>query len=179
MDSFEFNKILGAVLGSLLFTMAIGLLSDGLFSTPKPKTPGYALPAAEAVTEASNAPAAPSEPLPVLLAKADPVKGEANAKACTACHNFQKGAAAKVGPPLYGILGRPKGSIAGFSYSEGLKGKGGEWTFEDLNQFIANPKGYIAGTKMSYAGEKDDAKRAAILAYLRSLADSPVPLPAP
>lgn len=179
MDSFELNKYAGALLGTLLFTMAISVLSDALFYNPKPKTPGYALASAQAATQSdAKASTAPAESLPVLLAKADPAKGEASAKACGACHNFQKGGTAKVGPPLYGVVGREKASVAGFAYSESLKGKGGAWTFEDLNQFIANPRGYASGTKMSYSGEKDDAKRAAILAYLRSLSDSPVPLPA-
>lgn len=179
MDSFQFNKIAGAVLGTLLFGMATGIASETIFTHPKPAKPGYELPSAE-VASAEPAPAAkaPAEPLPELLAKADPQKGQADTKACQACHNFEKGAGAKIGPPLYGVVDRPKGSVPGFAYSDGMKSKGGNWTFEDLNSFITDPKAYVAGTKMAaFGGEKDAHKRADILAYLRSLSDSPAPLP--
>ena len=179
MASNEFNKIAGAVLGTLLFTMGVGIVSDGVISGHKPKTAGYDLPSAEEAPAAGSAQAAvaPSEPLPVLLAKADPKKGEGLVKACQACHAFEKGAAAKVGPPLYGVVERPVASIAGFSYSEALKAKGGAWTFDALNAFITSPKAYANGTKMAYAGEKDAGKRADILAYLRGDSDTPAALP--
>jgi cytochrome c len=177
MDSFEINKIAGALLGSLLFVMGLGLVSDALFSQAKPAKPGYDLPAAEEHAAGAAVAAAPSEPLPVLLAKADSKKGEALTKACQACHSFEKGGAVKVGPPLYGIVDRPVASVAGFAYSDGLKGKGGAWTFEALDHFITNPKGYAAGTKMAYGGEKDAGRRADIEAYLRTLSDNPAPLP--
>ena len=107
-----------------------------------------------------------------------PKKGEGYAKACATCHNFEKGGAAKVGPPLYGVLNRPVASLAGFDYSDALKKKGGTWSFDEIFKFIGNPKGDVPGTKMGYAGEKDAQRRADIEAYLRSLADSPAPLPA-
>ena len=179
MASNEFNKIAGAVLGTLLFTMATSIASNGIFSAHKPKVQGYALAGAEEAHGAGGAQAAPVSAVPIaaLLAKADPKKGEANAKACTACHSFDKGGAAKVGPPLYGVVERPLGSMAGFAYSEPLKAKGGTWSYDALNAFVTSPKAYINGTKMAYAGEKDDAKRADIIAYLRSLSDNPAPLP--
>ena len=107
----------------------------------------------------------------------DAKKGEALSKPCAACHDFTKPGVSKVGPPLYGVVNRAKGHVAGFAYSDALKAKGGDWSFDELNKFIADPKKDIPGTKMAYAGEKDDSKRADIVAYLRSLADSPVALP--
>ena len=101
----------------------------------------------------------------------------ADVKVCQSCHSFEKGGVAKVGPPLYGVLGRPKGSIAGFGYSDGMKGKGGDWTFADLNQFITKPSAYVSGTKMTYPGEPDPQKRADIIDYIDTLSDSPLPLP--
>ncbi|MBV9065919.1 MAG: cytochrome c family protein [Methylobacteriaceae bacterium] len=179
MDSFEFNKIAGGLLVTLLFTMALGVFSDAVFSHPKLAKPGYDLPAAEeASLEAGNAPAA-AAPLPERLAKADPKKGEAIAKDCAACHNFEKGAGAKIGPPLYGVVDRQRASIPGFAYSDAMKSKPGNWTFDELDKFIANPKGDIPGTKMAFAGEKDPQKRADIVDYLNSLSDSPKPLPQP
>eukprot|EP01037_Dinobryon_pediforme_P007029 gene7029-7093_t len=178
MDDLAFNKIAGAVLGTLLFVMGLGIVSNGIFSHEKSSKAGYELAAGEAPGKAEAvAPAAAEEPLPVLLAKADAAKGEASAKACAACHSFEKGGAAKVGPPLYAVVSRAKGSIAGFAYSEGMKAKGGNWGYDELNAFITNPKAYVSGTKMGYAGEKDGAKRANILAYLKTLSDAPVDFP--
>ena len=180
MDSFEVNKIAGGVLGTLLLTMALGLFSGFIYAPPVPTKPGYDLPAAPAEGSGDGAakPAAPAEPLPVLLAKADINKGESFAKACGACHNFEKGAAAKVGPPLYGVVGREVASVPGFSYSDALKSKGGTWDYEKINAFITSPKSYAPGTKMTFAGESDPVKRADIIDYLHTLSDTPEPLPA-
>ena len=179
MDSFEFNKIAGATLGACLFLMVLGVFSDAVFSRPHGGKPGYDLPGASdtGVVGAGTAPAA-VEPLPVLLAAADAKRGETAAKPCVACHSFEKGGAAKVGPPLYGVLNRDIASQS-FAYSEPLKAKDGDWTYDNLNAFIQAPQTFAKGTKMAYGGEKDAKKRADIIAYLRSLADSPAPLPAP
>jgi len=177
MDSFQFNKFAGAILGALGLTLGLNLISEGVFSHTKLAKPGYDLPGAMQESEAKSETAAPAEPLPKLLASADVAKGQADTKVCQACHNFEKGAGVKVGPPLYGVVGRPKASIAGFEYSDGLKAKGGNWTFEDLNSFITSPKTYIAGTKMAYGGEANASKRADIIDYLHTLSDKPEPLP--
>jgi cytochrome c len=176
----ETNKIAGAVFGTLLFVVGVNVIAGGLFSPHKPAVPGYDLPAPEAGAEAGGgaAAAAPSEPLPVLLAKADPAKGQAAAKKCAACHDFTKGGPNKVGPNLFGVVSRPKASHEGFNYSAAMKGKGGDWSYEEIDHFINNPKGYIPGTIMAFAGVAKAEERADILAYLRTLADSPVPLPA-
>ena len=179
MDSFEFNKIAGGILGTLMLTMMLGIFAHMVFAPSIPAKPGYDLPSAAAEQTAADTPSAPAEPLPVLLAKADPAKGQSFAKACGACHNFEKGAAAKVGPPLWGVVGRQVASIAGFGYSDAMKAKGGSWTMDDINKFITNPKAYVAGTKMGYAGESNPEKRADIIAYLDKLSDSPEPLPKP
>ena len=177
MDSFELNKIAGAVLGSLLFLMGLGVISDALFAAPHMAKPGYALPAAEESHGGGAAAPEASIPLPVLLAKADAKKGEGLVKACAACHSLDSSGAAKAtGPTLYGVIDRAVGST-GFAYSDSMKAKGGKWGYDQINAFLANPKGVVAGTKMSYAGEKDAAKRADIIAYLRSLSESPSPLP--
>ena len=173
----EINKMAGALLGSLLGVMGLGMFSDVLYAPDHMKKAGYDLPAGEAASGKAAAAKPAAEPLPVLLAKADAKKGESLVKPCAACHDFTKPGVSKVGPPLYGVVGRAKAHVAGFAYSDPMKAKGGDWSFEELNKFIADPKKDIAGTKMAYAGEKDDGKRADIIAYLRTLADSPVPLP--
>ncbi len=176
MDSFEFNKIAGAILGALGLTLGLILVSDAIFSHPPLAKPGYDLPGEPEATGKPEA-AAPAEPLPELLAKADIAKGEADIKVCQACHNFEKGAGVKVGPPLYGVVGRAKASVAGFDYSDPLKAKGGNWTFEDLNAFLTSPKTFVPGTKMAFGGEANAHKRADILDYLHTLSDKPEALP--
>ncbi|WP_034991510.1 c-type cytochrome [Beijerinckia mobilis] len=179
MSSFEFNKYAGAFFGSLLFAMALVTASDLIFEHPPLAKPGYDLPGAtEGGGESGGGEATPAvAPLPERLAKADIKKGEADTKPCQACHTFDKGGGAKVGPPLWGIVDRPKASVAGFAYSDATKAKGGNWTLEDLDVFITSPKTFISGTKMAFGGEKDPQKRADLIDYLNTLSDSPKPLP--
>ena len=169
------NKTALAVMMVLLLTMGLGVFANALYAPEKAAKPGYNLPEGGAKTAEAAAPKEP--PLPQLLAKADLKKGEADVHVCQACHNFEKGAGAKVGPPLYGVVDRPKGSVAGFTYSDGMKGKGGDWTYADLNTFLTKPSAYVSGTKMTYPGEPDPQKRADIIDYLHTLSDSPAPLP--
>jgi cytochrome c len=176
MDLFQLNKIAGAVLGTLLFVQVVALTSDAIFSHNKPAKPGDNLPGAQEAA-APAAKSAPEVPLAQLLAKADPKKGEDDTKPCQACHNFEKGAGVKIGPPLWGVVGRARASVPGFDYSAAMKAKGGTWTFEELFQFINDPQAYIPGTKMTFTGEPDPQKRADIIAYLRTLSDNPLPLP--
>ncbi|WP_457104156.1 c-type cytochrome [Methylobacterium sp. P5_C11] len=177
MNSFEVNKVLGAVLGALLFAAGSGFVAELIYH-PKPAgKAGYDLPEPEPVAAAA-APEAKVEPIAVRLASANVEKGEAGTKACHACHNFEKGGPNKVGPDLYGVVERPKGSHPGFEYSAAMKEKGGAWTYADLDEFLTNPKGYVKGTKMSFAGIASPQERANVIGYLRTLAETPKPLPA-
>ena len=169
-------QILGALGGAILFALFLGLLSNALVRTETPDRPGFDLPSG--VAPAKAAAPATAVPLPALLAKADPAKGQALTKVCATCHSFDKGGAAKVGPNLYNVVDRAKGSEAGFGYSDAMKAKGGKWTFDDINTFITDPKAFVPGTKMGFGGEPDAGKRADIIAYLRTLSDHPAPLPA-
>jgi cytochrome c len=171
------NKISGAVLGALLLAMSLNIGSSIIYTPKKPAIPGYDLPAPEAAGEGPSDQQAQAEPLPIRLASADVPKGQSAAKKCAACHTFEKGGANKIGPNLYDVIGRAKAGHPGFAFSTALKSKGGEWTFEDMDAFIANPKGYAPGTIMAFAGISNPRERADITAYLRSLADSPKPLP--
>jgi cytochrome c len=177
MDSENVNRVSLAALGSILFAMLLVAFSNLVISPKTPAVPGFALPTSGAAT-ATNEPAPPpSEPLPALLAKAEAKKGEQYAKVCQTCHNFEKGGGPKIGPPLWGVAGRPIASFPGFPYSDSLKAVGGNWTWEALNTMVSNPKMEASGTKMSFPGEKDPQKRADILAFLQTLSDSPVPFP--
>lgn len=179
MDSFELNKILGAILGTLLFVMGLGFIAEAVYA-PHASGPGYALP--EPSAENPNAPTQPVAVADIgtLLAKADPKAGEAAAKKCQACHDFTEGGPNKTGPNLYGVVGRAIASHPGFDYSADLKAHSSDtWTYENLNAWITAPKAFAAGTKMTYAGDKDDTDRADIIAYLSTLSHNPVPFPAP
>ena len=182
MDSFELNKIMGAVLGTLLFVMGAGFVAEAIYHPIEGRGPGYALPEPE-VAEGGAAPAdaAPQVPLGVLLASADATKGAAAVKKCAGCHNFGEGEGNKQGPHLYGVVGRPEGSISDFSYSDALmahNAAGDIWTYENLNAFLTKPADYAPGTKMTFAGVRSPEERADILAYLQTLNAEPVPFPA-
>jgi cytochrome c len=178
METTDGNKLALAVLGTLLGTMALGVFSSAIYAPNRAVKPGYALPAGTEAT-ASAPKAAPEIPFPVELAKADVAKGQADTKICQTCHSFDKGGPIRVGPPLWGVVGRHKGSFPGYSYSEGMKSKGGDWTYDDLNEFLTKPSAYVAGTKMTFGGEAEESKRADIVDYLHTLADNPLPLPTP
>ena len=182
MDSFEFNKIAGAVLGTALLVFGLSELAGIIYNPHAPEKPGFVVEVAEAEGTGGEAPAeeAPAVSLGTLLASADATKGQAVFKACAACHDVSKGGPNKVGPNLWGIVGRNHGVHEGFAYSEALLAlKDKPWTYEELNAFLLAPKQAIPGNKMAYGGVKRDADRANLLAYLATLSDSPVPFPAP
>ncbi|TXN01895.1 cytochrome c family protein, partial [Methylobacterium sp. WL122] len=176
MDSFELNKVAGAVLGALLFVAGSGFVAELIYH-PKPAgKAGYDLP--EAKEESAAAPeAAKVEPIAVRLASANVEKGQGGTKACQACHSFEKGGPNKVGPDLWEVVERKKGGHEGFEYSAGMKEKGGAWTYADLDEFLTSPKAYVKGTKMAFAGISSPQERANVIAYLHTLSDSPKPLP--
>src|SRR5262249_3702816 len=122
----------------------------------------------------------PEKPIAVLLASASVEKGQSTAKQCQACHTFEKGGPNRVGPNLYGIVGDERGhGRNGFNFSAAMKAKGGKWTYDDLNKFLASPKEFVPGTAMTFAGLSRDTQRADVIAYLRTLSDNPEPLPKP
>jgi cytochrome c len=177
MDHVYANRLSLAALGSVLFVMLLVAFSNLVISPQTPKAPGFALPTSGAATAPAAENKAPETPLPALLAKADAKKGEQDAKICQTCHNFQKGLGPKIGPDLWDVVGRKIASVSGFAYSDALKGMSGDWSYEELNKWISDPKAMASGTKMTFPGEKDPQKRADILAYLQTLSEKPVPFP--
>ena len=176
MDSFEINKILGAILFTCLCLLGLNIAAGAIFSPPEPSKPGYEIAIPEKPEGGGAAPAATQESLGQLLASADPKRGESIAKVCQTCHTFEKGGPNKVGPNLWGVVGRPKVE-PGFNYSAAMKAKGGDWTIPELSDFLTSPRGYIPGTAMSFAGLPRPQQRADVIAFLNTLSDNPKPLP--
>jgi cytochrome c len=183
MDSFEVNKLLGALLATVFVVLSLGIISDAIFSSHVPEKPGFEIVATEepAAGDTGAAEAAAPEPIGPLLATADPAAGATAFKKCTGCHTGEKGGANKAGPNLWGIVNRPVASHGGYSYSAGMKAFSDDgkkvWDYDHLNGFLTAPKAYVKGTAMGYAGVKKIEERAALMAYLRTLADTPAPLP--
>lgn len=180
MDSFEVNKVLGALLGTLIFVMAFGFIAESLYEPVEDHGVGYALPEPEG-TETGPA-AAPEVPLGIRLAASDADDGHTSVRKCESCHTFEQGGENKAGPNLYDVVGRLVGSHEGFSYSAGMlehKDKGDVWSFENLDQFLHRPKKFTPGTKMTFTGINNAEERANVLAYLQTLSASPKPFPPP
>ena len=204
MDAYEFNKIAGAVLGSLLVLVGTKVLVDELTKEEEEPAVHRVVAGAEgARSEAARTEAAPAgegagakagattggaadtakagggeaSGLAALLSAASAERGAKLVRKCAACHSFTKGGPNKVGPALYGVVGRDVAAVPGFSYSKALRGKGGKWTYEQLDCFLAKPRKCVPGTKMAFAGLRKERERADLIAYLRTLSDNPLPLP--
>ena len=184
MDSFEFNKIAGAVLATALGVMALSIVSEVIFHPAEAVQPGYVVANVEATGDEHGSAAPPAGDLPpiaIRLATADLAAGERSMAKCRACHTFDEGNTRKTpGPNLWGVVGGPVAHLQGFAYSAAMTAKHDEgvtWTFENLDQFLLAPKTFIPGTAMTFAGLKRDDERTNVVAYLRTLSASPVPLP--
>lgn len=177
------QKALGGLLFALILVVGLNLGVGALFGggEPAPADTGQATANASSGTPSSGTPStaetggAAEKPLPQRLAAADPKKGQAIARKCQSCHSLEQGGGTKVGPNLYGVAGRPKGSVPGFAYSDALKKLGGAWSDEDLDHFLTKPSAFAKGTKMTFAGLPDPQERADVIAYLHSLGSPPTP----
>lgn len=179
MDSYEWNKIAGWVLAAMIAVLGLSVATGYMFPVHKLEKPAFIVEGVEEEAGAAGGGAVAEQPIAVYLAKADLVKGEAQFKKCAACHTIDKGGAAGIGPNLYGIIGSPHAHMAGFGYSDAMKETHGKtWDWDALSHWVQNPKKYIPGNKMAFAGIGKPEDRANLLAYLNSKSDSPKPVPA-
>ena len=181
MDSFEWNKIIGGVLGTAIFIFVVRLVAEKIYEPEKPEKPGYVV---EGVVEnAGGGAAAPTEEaMPdwgTVLPAADVAAGKTLITKCEQCHDITKGGPNKIGPNLFGVVDRVRATHEGFAYSSAMKGKPGNWTYDELFKFIKAPCVDIPGTKMSFAGLRSEKDRINLIAYLRTESDSPAAIPAP
>lgn len=176
METFEFNKYAAGLLFTLLALFVINIVADTLVSPIHLTQSVYVVEVAEEATH--EVAAVEVKPLAVRLAEADAAAGEKIFKKCKACHTIEAGGKNKVGPNLANIVGRARGAAAEFKYSSALGEAGGEWGYEELDGFIANPKEAISGNKMTFKGVRDPADRANLIAFLTAQTESPPPPPA-
>ena len=181
MDSFEINKIVASILLIALLFIGIGKISDLVFHVDKPETDGYKVEVIESgnTTQISETKTETVEEIDIaaLLALGDLETGAKVWKKCSACHVVEKGGANKIGPALYGVLGRKVAAIDDYKYSKSMTDYDKEWTFEEMNGYLKKPQAWIKGTKMSFAGLRKEKDRASVILFLNQYSDNPLPLP--
>jgi cytochrome c len=178
LDSFEWNKIAGWVLMAAITVLGLILVTGEYYAPHKLAKPGYIVEGVEEVAAAGAPAPVADKPIEFFLASASVDKGAEIFKKCGACHNAEKGGPAGIGPNLYGVVGGPHDHMPGFSYSDAMeKTASAKWGFTELNAWLTSPKAYVPGTKMAFAGISKPEDRAAVIVYLNSKSDHPLPLP--
>jgi cytochrome c len=165
----ETNKLLAAILTAGIIAMLAGFIAKKLTETEPLKKDAYTIEVTNAAPAAPGAAPATVEPITDLLPNATVAQGETVSKICASCHVFEKGGGNRIGPNLYGVVGRARATAPDFAYSDAMKAKGGSWTVDSLNEFLWNPQAFVPGTKMTFTGLKKPEDRAAIITYLESL----------
>ena len=171
------NTIAMMVLAAGIVALGGSIITGEYFHPERPEKMGYTVEGVEA--ESGGGAAVAEKPIEFYLASADPAKGADVFKKCQACHTANQGGANGTGPNLYGVVGEAVGQGAGgFAFSDALKGKGGNWNWDSLGQWLTSPKKYAPGTKMTFAGLSNPQDRANVIAYLNTMSAHPLPLPA-
>ena len=181
MDSFELNKIIGAVLLTALIVIGIGKFTDILFHVEKPKESAYKVEGLEVATTTASGQetvkVVEAVDIKALLAMGDIAHGEKVFKKCSACHMIAAGGKNMIGPNLWSVIGRQAGIVSDYKYSKAMIAYGKEWSFEEMNSYLIKPQAYIKGTKMAFAGLRKEKDRASVILYMNSKSSNPKPLP--
>jgi cytochrome c len=176
MNSFEINKIITAILVTILVVFGIGKISDIIFDKDQENIVAYKVEAPKGTLEEANA-TENTVDINALFAIADVAHGEKVFNKCKACHSINADGGNKIGPKLWNVMFRPVGSITDYKYSKALISYGKEWNWLEMNGFLTKPSKWIKGNKMGFAGLKDERDRASVMLYLNQNSDNPKPLP--
>ena len=174
------NKIIVSIVLAIILILVINKITDVIFYVEKPEKSAYQV--ASITTDASttsvetSSSSSKSGDIMALFASTSAAEGAKVFKKCAACHSITEGGANKIGPALWGVLGRSAGSIPDYKYSKAMVAHGKNWSFEEMNGFLIKPKDWIKGTKMSFAGLKNVKERAAVILYMNENTNSPLPL---
>ena len=175
MNSFEINKIITAILVTILVVFGIGKISDLIFDKDDKNIVAYKVEAPEGL--ATQASTETSVDISALLALGDVAHGEKVFKKCKACHSIKQGGGNKIGPKLWNVMFRPVGAITEYKYSKALSSYGKEWSWEEMNGFLVKPSSWIKGNKMGFAGLNSEKDRASVILYLNQNSEAPKLLP--
>ena len=177
MNGFEINKIVAAIIFTVLVVFGIGKITDLIFYVEKPSEAAYKVEAPTVKTASSKSSGSESVDIKTFLALGTIEHGQRVFKKCSACHVVAKGGKNKIGPVLYGVLGKKSASITDYKYSKALIAHGKIWSFAEMNSYLIKPNAHIKGTKMAFAGLKKEKDRASVILYMNSQSDNPLPKP--
>jgi cytochrome c len=180
MDSFELNKVIAAVLMTVLIVIGINKLGDSIFHVEKPKQSAYKVEGVELASSTETTTEVKEVAqldIKEILALGDTTHGEKVFKKCSACHMIASGGKNMIGPNLWSVIGRTAGSVNDYKYSKAMVAYGKEWTFEEMNSYLIKPQAYVKGTKMAFAGLRKEKDRASVILFMNSKSSSPKPLP--
>ena len=174
------NKIIVSVVLAIILIMGINKIADSIFYVEKPEKSAYQVESVTAVSNNTSAEASSTNSeggnIIALFSSTSAAEGEKVFKKCAACHSITEDGANKIGPALWGVLGRTAGSLSDYKYSKAMAAYSKKWSFEEMNGFLLKPKDWIKGTKMSFAGLKNEKERAAIILYMNKNTNSPLPV---
>ena len=170
------NKIIASIILAVILVLGINKITDIIFYVEKPEKSAYQVANVKTTTTETASASSGSGEIMALLASASVADGKKVFKKCAACHSIAKGGSHKIGPALWGVLGRPAGSVSDYKYSKAMTAHGKPWSFEEMNSFLIKPKDWIKGTKMTFVGLKNDKDRAAVILYMNEKTNSPLPL---
>ena len=174
------NKIIVSIVFAIILVLGINKVTDVIFYVEKPEKSAYQVITVTTVAGTTSAEtgsvSSDSVNIMALFASTSAADGAKVFKKCAACHSIAEGGGNKIGPALWGVLGRPAGSIPDYKYSKAMAAHGKNWSFEEMNGFLIKPKDWVQGTKMSFAGLKKAKERAAVILYMNENTNSPLPL---